>query len=120
MNVRGADIVLRIDTLLEARNLKRQVLADNGKFRVENIAKWKTRNSIPAGDVLLGIADYLDVSMRWLLTGEDDAGLAPDERDLLNSYRRLDDRDRQEVVGIITLKLERYPQKGVSRLEAAG
>ena len=110
MNVRGCDIVLRIDTLLGQRNLKRQALADNGKFRVENIAKWKTRNSIPAGDVLLGIADYLGVSIRWLLTGEDEAGLAPEERSLLDSYRRLDDRDRAEVVGIIALKLERYGQ----------
>jgi transcriptional regulator with XRE-family HTH domain len=90
------------------RNLKRQVLADNGKFRVENIAKWKTRNSIPAGDVLLGIADYLGVPLRWLLTGEDEVGLTPDELGLLNNYRRLDDRDRQEVVGLIALKLSHY------------
>jgi transcriptional regulator with XRE-family HTH domain len=101
---------MRIDTLLVQKRLKRQSLADNGNFRVENIAKWKTRNSIPAGDVLLGIADYLGVSMRWLLTGEDDMGLATDERNLLDSYRRLDDRDRQDVVGIIAVKLDRYEQ----------
>jgi hypothetical protein len=82
--------------------------------------------------------------MRWLLTGEEDAGFAsggcegdagstsdgregdagfasggyegdagltPDERDLLDSYRRLDDRDRQDVVGLIAVKLERYGQR---------
>jgi transcriptional regulator with XRE-family HTH domain len=111
MDVRGYDIVLRIDTLLGKRNLKRQALADNGRFRVENIAKWKTRNSIPAGDVLLGIADYLGVSMRWLLTGEDETGLTPDERDLLDYYRRLDDRDKKDVVVIIVAKLSCYEQE---------
>jgi transcriptional regulator with XRE-family HTH domain len=107
---------MRIDSLLGQRNLKRQALADNGKFRVENIAKWKTRNSIPAGDVLLGIADYLGVSMRWLLTGEDDSGLASDERDLVSSYRRLDERDRQEIIAIIAVKLNLYDEQGEKAL----
>ena len=66
------------------------------------------------------VADYLGVSMCWLLTGEDGAGLTPDERNLLDSYKQLDDRDRGDVVGIIAVKLERYPQRGVSRLEATG
>jgi transcriptional regulator with XRE-family HTH domain len=113
---------MRIDSLLVKKRQKRQALADSGNFRVENIAKWKTRNAIPAGDVLLGIADYLGVSIRWLLTGEDEAGLALDERELVDNYRRLDDRDRQDVTDNIATKLKRYPQKGVdvSRLGAVG
>jgi transcriptional regulator with XRE-family HTH domain len=114
---------MRIDSLLVKKREKRQTLANNGNFRVENIAKWKTRNAIPAGDVLLGIADYLGVSMRWLLTGEEESGLVPDERRLLDGFRRLDDDDRYELLGIVALKLERYPQKGAtlpSRLGMAG
>jgi hypothetical protein len=59
---------------------------------------------------MMRAADYLGVSLLWLLTGEDESGLAPDERDVLDSYRRLDNRDRQEVAGIITLKLSHYEQ----------
>jgi hypothetical protein len=59
---------------------------------------------------MMRAADYLGVSLLWLLTGEDETGLAPNERDVLNRYRRLDDRDRQEVADIITLKLSRYEQ----------
>jgi hypothetical protein len=35
---------------------------------------------------MIKAADYLGVSMRWLLTDEDDAGLAPDERDVLDGF----------------------------------
>jgi transcriptional regulator with XRE-family HTH domain len=83
---------------------------------------WSRRGTIPAADTLYKVATFLNVSLVWLLTGKDEAGLAPDEHDLLDNFRLLDDRDRQDVVGIIAVKLERYPQKGAlsSRLEAAG
>ncbi|MDR1325603.1 MAG: helix-turn-helix domain-containing protein [Treponema sp.] len=66
--------------------------------------------SSPSVESAYAIACVLDTTVEYLLTGQDPQGLAPDERDVLNSYRRLDDRDRQDVVGIITLKLSRYEQ----------
>ncbi|MDR1398624.1 MAG: helix-turn-helix transcriptional regulator [Treponema sp.] len=76
--------------------------------------------SSPSVESAYAIARVLDTTVEHLLTGQDPHGLAPDERELVDSYRRLDDRDRQEVFGIIMLKLERYPQKGASRLGAVG
>jgi hypothetical protein len=74
----------------------------------------------PAVDTACRIAQSLSTTVEYLVTGNDPQGLALDERDLLDSYRRLDADDRREVVGIIALKLERYPQRGVPRLEVAG
>jgi hypothetical protein len=76
--------------------------------------------SSPSVESAYAIARVLDTTVEYLLTGQDPQGLAPDERELVDSYRRLDDRDRQDVVAIIAVKLERYPQKGASRLGAAG
>jgi hypothetical protein len=84
------------------------------------ISSWGVKSIVPRADDLYRVATFLKVSLVWLITGEDEAGLVPDERDLLDSYRRLDADDRQDVVGLIAVKLQRYPQKGVSRLGAAG
>jgi transcriptional regulator with XRE-family HTH domain len=74
------------------------------------VYSWGENDSVPKAVDLLKIADYLGVSMRWLLTGEDEVGLAPEERNLLTSYRRLEGRDKKVVVGIIVLKLSHYEQ----------
>ncbi|MDR1324897.1 MAG: helix-turn-helix domain containing protein [Treponema sp.] len=68
------------------------------------------RKDCPTAEVAYKCARVLDTTVEYLLTGQDPQGLAPDERNVLNSYRRLDDRDRQEVVGIIAVKLSRYEQ----------
>jgi hypothetical protein len=60
----------------------------------------------------------LGVTVEFLVTGADEAGTTFAERELLNNYRRLDDDDRREIVGIIALKLERYQQKGASVSES--
>jgi hypothetical protein len=84
-----------------------------------------TQHGSPAVDTACRIAQSLNTTVEYLVTGNDPQGLAPDERDLLDNFRRLDDRDRQDVVGIIAVKLERYPQKrrschGWERLAEAG
>ena len=120
MNINGRDIVERIDNRLEAMGFGRKVLMVDLGIPKSTISSWSVKSIVPRADDLYRVATFLKVSVVWLLTGEDEAGLAPDERDLLDSYRQLDDRDRGDVVGIIAVKLERYPQRGVSRLEATG
>jgi transcriptional regulator with XRE-family HTH domain len=122
MEVRGSDIVMRADMILKQRNLKRASACEYAGISITAMTDWSRRGTIPAADTLYKVATFLKVSLVWLLTGEDEAGLARDERDLLDSYRRLDADDRREVVGIIALKLERYPQRGAepSRLATAG
>ena len=84
------------------------------------ISSWSIKSIVPRADDLYRVAQFLKVPVVWLLTGEDELGLAPDERELVDSYRKLDARDREELVAIIAVKLSRYPQKEVSRLGAAG
>jgi hypothetical protein len=55
-------------------------------------------------------------SVEYLLTGQDPQGLASDERDLVSSYRRLDERDRQEILAIIAVKLNLYDGQGEKAL----
>ena len=66
--------------------------------------------SIPSVESAYAIARVLGTTIEHLLTGQDPQGLTPDERELVDSYRRLDDRDRQDILGNIALKLGRYGQ----------
>ena len=63
---------------------------------------------------IVKIAQYKNVSIEWLITGHDPEGLTEEDRNLLNMYHLLDERDKEDVLGIIEGKLER----STSRQEA--
>jgi transcriptional regulator with XRE-family HTH domain len=120
MKLDGPGIVERIDRLLASRKKKRQALASDLGFSAANIAKWKTQGSVPSSDAAVAIADYLGVSVRWLLTGKDEQGLDRDEWNLLVKYRSLDDQGRYEVRALLDAKLavreEEAPDPGLKQV----
>lgn len=66
----GSNLVERIDECLKNRNLKRQALCDAVGITPTAITHWTTRNSMPSADTAIKIANYLDVSVEWLICGE--------------------------------------------------
>ncbi len=107
VDTNGFVIVERIDKLLKERNQNRNVLAPAVGIRPQTISGWSTRGTIPAADTALNIANYFGVSVEWLLTGREREGLTEEERRLLDEWRQLDERDREDVLGIVEMKLER-------------
>ncbi|WP_178842421.1 helix-turn-helix domain-containing protein [uncultured Treponema sp.] len=63
------EFVERIDNLLKEKNLKRAALCDDLGLTHSAITDWKKRGTIPAGDVCVKIARYLDVDVEYLITG---------------------------------------------------
>lgn len=103
----GRDFVDRIDLILKQKNLKRMALANELKQSVQAFTDWKRRDSIPSADIVVQIADFLNVSTDWLITGQKkkEEKLSADERNMLEAYRLLDEKDRQELKAIAELKL---------------
>jgi len=62
-------IVERIDECLKNRNLKRLVLCEAVGITPTAITHWKTHKSMPAADTAVKIAQFLDVSVEWLING---------------------------------------------------
>ena len=85
----GMLIVERIDNLLKERNLNRVVLAEAIGIKPQNISAWSVRGTVPAGDICLKIADYLNVSIEWLICGKE-GGLNNEERWVLSQWKSLD------------------------------
>ena len=64
------DLYTRIDTLLKERRLTQKDLSEYlGLSSVQRYANWKQRNTMPAADTALKIAQYLGISVEYLLTG---------------------------------------------------
>jgi transcriptional regulator with XRE-family HTH domain len=99
-------IVVRIDDLLAAQNKGRKdlIMAIGANRGV--LTNWDKRETVPAADIALKIADYLGVSIRWLITGKDEKELTREERNLLAKYGSLDERDRYEVNALLDAKLD--------------
>jgi transcriptional regulator with XRE-family HTH domain len=107
MEGKGADIVERIDTLLNGQGQSRKALVSAGVVKsVGVITAWLTRGTVPRADTALAIANYLGVSVSWLITGRDEQGLTLKERNLLVKYRSLDERGQYEVNALLDAKLE--------------
>lgn len=65
------DFVDRIDLKLKERNLKRASLCEEVNITHSALTDWKKRGTIPSADVCFRIAEYLEVSAEWLVTGKD-------------------------------------------------
>lgn len=82
-----SDVVDRIDALLAQRNENRNHLRNVGIMQ-QTISGWSRHDRMPRADDLLKIADYLGVSMEYLLTGEVKK-LTADEVNIIYKIRML-------------------------------
>jgi transcriptional regulator with XRE-family HTH domain len=104
MKITGSGIVKRIDG--SGKNRK-EVAAAAGLKSVQSFTDW-SKGSIPAADTILKIADFLKVSYRWLLTGEDEAGITPEQRELIAKYEALDKQGQRMMFEMLDLLLKEH------------
>ncbi|MBQ0112106.1 MAG: helix-turn-helix domain-containing protein [Bacteroidales bacterium] len=64
MGMSANDVIERVKEKIPLKEL------ENLGFTSSTISTWKTRNTIPRADDLYKIAQHINVSMEWLLTGE--------------------------------------------------
>ncbi len=74
---------------------------------------WK-RGSLPNGDILMKIADYLDTSIDYILLGEFRSDLNNDEKQLVELYRITPDRAKYKVI----CDMERIVQEEIKKFSA--
>ena len=100
-------LVDRIDMLAKALGHTLTSLERELGFGKSSIRKWDEKK--PSCDKLLQVANFLSVSMDYLMTG-DDSRLKPEEEALIHNWRQLDEDDKAIVKGKI-LECLRYPIK---------
>ena len=63
----------RVESILKEKRLTQKELAEDLGLRRPTLSDWKKNGAVPAGDICIRIADYLGVSVEWLVTGKEAA-----------------------------------------------
>jgi transcriptional regulator with XRE-family HTH domain len=102
-------IVERIKLKCKEKNtsmsaLEKQIGIGNG-----NIRRWDDK--IPGCDKIIAVANMLEVSIDWLLTGKEADELSPEEQKLINYYRNTDERGKNTIMNIAASQPSSQEQK---------
>lgn len=95
-----AEVIKRVDIELRKRDLKRSALESVGIPR-SSLSNW-ANGRVPSSLSLARIADFLNVSMEFLLFGKDRGDdLTQEELKLLENYRALSVQSRAVVMTVV-------------------
>ena len=71
--------------------LEREIGLGNG-----TIKRWD--ENIPSYDKVIKVADFLQVSFHWLIFGKEAGELTPEEMQLVEFYRKADERGKRAIL----------------------
>lgn len=97
-------LVERIKALADSQRLTMAALERDCGFGNGTIRKWDWQS--PSVDRALKVANRLGVSLDYLVA-ESAEPLAPDEKQLLDLYRKLPIYDQRDSIDIMKMKVER-------------
>lgn len=98
------------DEYLTRNNITNYKMATDTGISDSLIGYWRKGKRKPTLDNILVIANYLHVSIDYLLTGKERLSgepLSVVEESIIRMYRALDDRDKVDTAEIVQLKYNR-------------
>jgi len=91
----------RMVKLLEEQGKTERELADYLNISYHTVRIWKNKQAIPSAEHLAAIADFLEVSVRYLLTGEAEQykeNLTTEQKELIHYFNKLSPLRKNEVI----------------------
>lgn len=95
-------ITERIFSILSQKGITQKEFSQNIDVNEKTVSAWKKNNSLPPVDKISKISDYLNVTIEYLITGNENTkhiSLSPDEENLLSYFRELNDKDKGFILG---------------------
>ena len=92
----GLQIVNRITQICEERKIVKKTVSEALGLPDNCFSNWASRGTVPAGDICLRIAEYLNVSVEWLISGKE-SGLSNEEKWILAQWGQLDPTQQDTV-----------------------
>lgn len=103
----GMQIVERITQKCKEMNIVKKNVLEALSLPDNCFSNWSARGTIPAADVCIRIADYLNVSVEWLVTGKE-KGLSSEERNLLRQWSYLTPQQKETIQTLLDKWEENY------------
>ena len=109
----------RILATAEQKNIKQADIAKAIGKGTSQITNWKNRNSDPPLEHLPAIAQLLNVSIEWLITGTESAAItlptfSEDKQQLLSYYDHCNNEGKNRILEQAEFIAAKYPQQGKS------
>lgn len=102
----------RIFLILKEKKLKQKELAKRTGISESAISDWKKKGTNPAAENISAIADFLEVSLEYLVTGKEKSlSLPDDELELLTYYKELPEREQMKLIGRASALAEVYKEQ---------
>lgn len=96
------EIIERIYQLLDEKDKRAYELCERLEIRTSTMSTWKSRTNDPPAKYMKTIADFLGVSLEYLMTGKEAPlrkSTTSEEDNLLDLFRMLPDSKKYEFVG---------------------
>lgn len=107
------EIIERIYVLLDEKDKRAYELCAKLDIRTSTMSTWKTRSNDPPAKYMKTIADFLGVSLDYLLTGKEAPvrkTTSTEEDELLELFRSLPEPKKYEFVGELKGFLKAYTE----------
>lgn len=93
-------MIKRILFLMEQNNIKANKLCRDLELSESSVTDWKKGKAVPSVKALEKIAKYFDVSLDWLITGEEGCQpLDQDDAEILKLFKRLNSVGKSNLIG---------------------
>jgi transcriptional regulator with XRE-family HTH domain len=89
---------IRLKNEIKSKNTTQEWVSGKIGVPLSTFRKWMTRKTFPNINEGVEIAKLLETSAEYLVTGNEPQGLSESERKLMNSYRKLNPADRENVI----------------------
>ncbi len=100
--------------LMDRKKIKQKDIANATGHSSGRVCDWINRKIVPKADDALKIADLLGVSVRFLVTGEDDRGISRREKELLDLCSVLRDDKFKLVLDMARLMRTAWEQEAAA------
>nr|DAJ71868.1 MAG TPA: transcriptional repressor DicA [Inoviridae sp.] len=92
-------IVERIKMKCKEKGTSMNALEKELGFGNGSIRLWDKKE--PGSQKVILVAERLDLSLDWLLTGKESGNLTPEEQILVDTYRQADDRGKKNIMATV-------------------
>lgn len=86
-----SDFYNRIDEQLKVKKISQKDMCNGIGISAQAFTNWKSRESIPSADVALKIAQYLNTTVEYLLTGSESNILAEENATLKETLAKINE-----------------------------
>lgn len=95
----GQLFIENLQSALREKKLAQKDLAKMLQTGTSTVSNWIKRGTIPSADTAVKIAQFLGVSVEWLVTGRDAVSetFSREEVEVVRRWRAIKDEDRQTL-----------------------